>query len=159
MIRNYEHSDLEALKAITATCFEGVAIDRNIEERFGEIGGHDWTWRKLRHIDQDVAGENGRHVFVWQDGDGEVAGYITGRVDSDSRIGWIPNLAVRPESQGRGIGRKLIQHLLDHFQAEGMECAKIETLEQNAVGSDFYPSMGFEEVARQIHYVMRLDKV
>ena len=38
-----------------------------------------------------------------------------------------------------------------------MQVAKIETLEQNPVGQALYPSLGFREVARQIHYAMRLD--
>ena len=41
MIRPYRPEDLEALKRITAICFEGVSIDRNIEERFGRIGDRD----------------------------------------------------------------------------------------------------------------------
>lgn len=154
MIRAYQNADLEALKAITAASFGGVAIDRNIEDKFGIVGGHDWIWRKLRHIDNDVAGENAQHVFVWEE-DGRVVGYVTGRVDHDSKIGWIPNLAVDGAHRSKGIGRKLLEFLLDHFKRQGMECAKIETLEQNSVGSGFYPSLGFEEVARQIHYVQR----
>ena len=45
---------------------------------------------------------------------------------------------------------------LAYLRGQGMEAAKIETLAQNAVGSQFYPSVGFREVARQIHYLMRL---
>ena len=37
-----------------------------------------------------------------------------------------------------------------------MEVAKIETLDQNPIGQKLYPSLGFREVARQIHYAMRL---
>jgi len=154
-IRPYRSEDLPALKQITATCFPQVSIDRNIENRCGLIGGHDWQWRKLRHIDQDVAGPNARHVLVGTDG-GRVVGYVTTRVDQDSRIGWIPNLAVLPEYQGQGLGRQLLRAALDHLRGQGMECARIETLEQNQVGWHLYPSMGFEEVARQIHYIMRL---
>ena len=156
MIRPYRNDDLPSLKEITATCFEGVSIDKNIEEKLGVIGQHDWKWRKLRHIDADVGGDNARNVFVWETGGGRIAGYITGRIDSDSKIGWIPNLAVDPEFQGKGIGRGLMQRLLQHFKDEGMECAKIETLDQNEIGSSFYPSMGFEPIARQVHFVMRL---
>lgn len=156
MIRPFQPTDLEELKRITALCFPNVSIDRNIEEKLGVIGGHDWMWRKLRHIDNDVAGDNARHVFVWETAIHEIAGYITGRTDIDSKIGWIPNLAVAPEHQGNGIGRQLIDHLLQHFRDDGMECAKIETLAQNEIGSTFYPSMGFHEIARQVHYVMRL---
>ena len=73
MIRPYRPEDLEALKRITTICFEGVSIDRNIEERFGRIGARDWQFRKLRHIDDDVAGEHAKGVFVWEQ-DGEVSG-------------------------------------------------------------------------------------
>ena len=38
-----------------------------------------------------------------------------------------------------------------------MTVAKIETLEQNPIGRHLYPSVGFIEVARQIHYAMPLS--
>ena len=155
MIRPYRPDDLERLKQITAVCFDGVSIDRNIEARFGLLGGRDWRFRKLRHIDADVAGDNARGVFVYED-EGEVIGYITTRLDTDTRIGWIPNMAVDPRAQGSGIGRRLMDHAVEFMRAEGMEAAKIETLEQNPIGGHFYPAVGFEEVGRQIHYLMRL---
>ena len=155
MIRPYRPQDLERLKEITAVCFDGVSIDRNIEAQFGPIGERDWTWRKLRHIDDDVAGDRARGVLVWEEA-GRVAGYITTRIDPESKIGAIPNMAVDPQAQGKGIGRQLIEAALDFMRDEGMECAKIETLEQNDIGSQFYPSAGFVEVARQIHYLRRL---
>lgn len=156
-IRAYRESDLEALRRITAVCFDGVSIDRNIEDAFGLIGDVDWTRRKLAEIDDDVAAHpNG--IFV-ADVDGISAGYITTRINEQTKIGRIPNLAVDPEFQGSGLGRKLIEHALAYFKSEGMLCAKIETLEQNEIGSAFYPSMGFVEVAKQIHYVRRLEDV
>ncbi|MEW6749582.1 MAG: GNAT family N-acetyltransferase [Candidatus Latescibacterota bacterium] len=155
MIRPYRPEDLQQLKQITEVCFEGVSIDRNIERHFGLIAGRDWRWRKVRHIDEDVAGDRARGVFVWES-DGRVVGYITTRLDRESRLGWIPNIAVLPQFQGHGVGRRLMEAALEYMRAEGMECAKIETLEQNAVGSRFYPDVGFREVARQIHYAMRL---
>ncbi len=154
-IRPYGPEDLEALKEITAACFEGVSIDRNIEACFGLIGGHDWRWRKLRHIDDDVAGQRAGGVLVAADGE-RVVGFVTTRVDGESRIGWIPNLAVRPEYQGQGLGRRLLEAALDYLRAQGMECVRIETLAQNQIGMRLYPSLGFREVARQIHYAMRL---
>jgi ribosomal protein S18 acetylase RimI-like enzyme len=51
----------------------------------------------------------------------------------------------------------LLEHALERFRAAGMTVAKIETLDQNPVGQHLYPSVGFKEVARQIHYAMRLD--
>jgi len=154
-IRTYRPEDLEQLKKITAVCFAGTSIDQNIEAQFGRIGGLDWRWRKLRHIDADVAGDHAKGVFVCEV-DGQVVGFISARVDPESRIGWIPNLAVLPEHQGAGLGKQLMQTALDYLRAQGMECAKIESLEQNPIGPHFYPRLGFREVARQVHFVMRL---
>ena len=76
--------------------------------------------------------------------------------DDETRIGWIHNLVVADGMRGRGLGRQLLEHALDHFRAAGMTVAKIETLEQNPIGRHLYPSVGFVEVARQIHYAMPL---
>ena len=103
-IRRYSPSDLERLKEITVICFSEVSIDRNIEREFGLVGDRDWRWRKRRHIDADVDGDNARGVFVYET-EGEVVGYITTRVDDESRSGWIQNMAVDPAHQGKGIGR------------------------------------------------------
>ena len=154
MIRKYRASDREILKEITIICFSGVSIDKNIEDRFGKIGGKDWTWRKKRQIEADI--EACPEGILVAEMDGNVVGYITCRLDYESKIGWIPNLAVLPAYQGHGLGRQLMQAALDNCREEGIELAKIETLEQNEVGSVFYPKAGFVEVARQIHYVMPL---
>ena len=155
MIRNYRPADLEFIKEITLLCFEDTSIDRNIEAQFGPIGDRDWRWRKLRHIEADVAGDNARGVFVCEL-DGQVVGYISARVDPESKIGWIPNMAVLPQHQEKGLGKMLMQTALDFLREQNMECVKIESLEQNPVGPRFYPGIGFQEVARQIHYIKRL---
>ena len=47
-------------------------------------------------------------------------------------------------------------YALDRFRAAGLTHAKIETLVQNEVGKGLYESLGFREVARQIHFAMEL---
>lgn len=154
-IRVAKPEDLPVIKAITVEAFNGVSIDRNIEEQFGLINGHDWKWRKARHIDYD-ASRDPAGVFV-AEVDGQIAGYITTFSDREASIGLIPNLALDAAYRGQGIGRHLIQHALDHFRSQGLSHAKIETLTQNEVGKQLYPSFGFKEVAQQIHYVMDLS--
>lgn len=154
MIRPFRESDRSTLKDITAVCFDGVSIDQNIEHQFGMIADRTWQWRKVRHIDAD-ADANPSGIFVAEE-DGRIIGYITTRLDHGSKMGWIPNMAVLPDSQGRGIGKQLMHTALDYLRASGMAYAKIETLDQNTIGSTFYPKTGFVEVARQIHYVMPL---
>ena len=154
MIRKYRPEDLEALKKITVICFEGVSIDHNIEEKFGQFADADWRDRKAKHMDEDVQA-NSEGIFVYEE-DGKVLGYITTRIDRESKIGGIPNLSVLPESRGKGVGKVLMKAAFDYFEEQGMAVAKIETLEQNEVGKNFYPRSGFVEVARQIHYAMPL---
>jgi ribosomal protein S18 acetylase RimI-like enzyme len=155
-IRPYRPTDLPRLQEITAATFGPVSIDRNMERKLGPFGQGDWSSRKVAAIAEDcLAQPDG--VFVAQDSAGAVVGYVTTRLNLISGIGWIPNLAVDPAHQGAGLGRALLEHALAFFRASGMQVAKIETLEQNPVGQKLYPSLGFVEVARQVHYAMRLD--
>lgn len=153
-IRLYQTSDLDELKRITIEGFEGIAIDQNVERELGAVGQHDWRWRKARHVDEDIeANPNG--VFV-AEADGKLLGYISTRLDPEAGKGRIPNLAVDKAARGGGIGRRLIEHALEYFRREGMAFAMIETMENNPVGRHLYPSCGFVETGRQIHFAVKL---
>ncbi len=154
-IRSFQESDAERLRELTVEGFEGVSIDHNLEQLFGEINGHDWRWRKTRQIDDDMR-TNPAGLLVAEE-DGRVVGYISTLVSREDGIGRIANFAVDASCRGRGIGRRLAEAAIAYFRRLGLSMAKIETLEQNAIGSKFYPSLGFREVARQIHYVMPLE--
>ncbi|MFN0051434.1 MAG: GNAT family N-acetyltransferase [Planctomycetales bacterium] len=154
-IRPYQASDLEDLKSMTVEAFDGVSIDQGIERQFGEMAGHDWRWRKGRHVDADVA-RDPAGVFVLEQ-EGRPVGYISTSCDPETGLGQIANLVVIPELRGQGWGRRLVLHALDHFRRRGLSHAKIETLVQNDVGSALYRSVGFREVARQIHFVADLQ--
>src|SRR5437660_6689952 len=109
-IRTYRPADLTDLKRITVEGFEGVSIDYGIEQAFGSINGHDWRWRKARHIDDDVA-RDPAGVFVAEDG-GQIVGYVTSWQDHEAGIGHIPNLAVAGSHRNQGLGRALLEHVL-----------------------------------------------
>jgi ribosomal protein S18 acetylase RimI-like enzyme len=154
-IRPYQPADLPALRSITVEGFTGVSIDHGMELAFGLINGHDWQWRKARHIDFDVA-RDPAGCFVAVDAASVVAGYITTWQDPEAGIGHIPNLAVHSAYRNHGLGRLLIEHALAYFRSVGLTHAKIETLAQNAIGNHLYPSLGFVEVARQVHFLAKL---
>lgn len=154
-IRPYRPDDLPTLKEITVDAFDGVSIDQGIERQFGPINEHDWKWRKARHLDEDARREP-EGIFVAEI-DGRIVGYITTWHDAEAGLGHIPNIAFVPECRGQGLGRRLIEYALDHFRRLGLTHARIETLEQNAVGQHLYGSLGFREVARQIHFCADLQ--
>jgi ribosomal protein S18 acetylase RimI-like enzyme len=153
-IRLWKPEDLSELKRITVEAFDGIALDQRVEQHLGKLHGHDWRWRKARHIDEDAA-ENPGGIFVAEE-DGRILGYITTRLDAEAGKGRIPNLAVIPEARGRGVGRNLIEHAVEYFRRRGMSFAMIETMAYNEVGNHLYPACGFVEVARQVHFARKL---
>jgi len=155
-IRPYRERDRKRLHEITAASFQDAAIQGKIEVAYGALRGTSWDERKCVEIDADIETEP-EGVLVAEDEDGTVVGYITTTTDEVSGIGRIPNLAVAPNQQGKGIGKALINAALDRFEDKGMELVKIETLATNETGQAFYPRFGFREIVRQVHYIMRTE--
>ncbi len=154
LIRPYQAGDLEALRLITIESFDGVSFDQIVESKFGILNGHDWQWRKARHIEDDVTA-NPAGAFVAET-DSQIIGYITTAIDRASGKARIPNLAITAQARGQGLGRKLIQHALDYLRSEGVAYAMIETMAGNETGEHLYPSCGFVEIGRQIHFGIKL---
>lgn len=153
-IRHYQPSDLPSLRQITVDSFGSVAYDQMLEDRLGIWNERDWKARKADNIDEDCTlNPSGCFVAIR---DGEILGYITTRVDTLNSIGRIPNLAVVQEARGLGLGRRLIHHALDYFRECHLKVAKIETMASNVIGQSLYPSCGFEEIGRQVHFAARL---
>lgn len=154
LFRTVMPEEIEILRRLTVESFGGVNIEEGVERALGVLNGHDWKWRKARHIDADFQA-NPEGIFVAEN-EGTLVGYVTTTLDRATGKGRIPNLVVAASMRGQGLGRQLIEHALDYFRNEGMAYAVIETLEQNDVGRHLYPSCGFVEVARQIHYARAL---
>jgi ribosomal protein S18 acetylase RimI-like enzyme len=153
-LRLYRPDDLDAVKRLTVGSFSGVTIEENLETSLGVLNGHDWRWRKARHLDEDVAA-NPSGIFVAEAHE-QLVGYITTRIDREAGKGRIPNLAVAAEFRGQGLGRRLIERALEYFRAERLVYAVIETMAQNAIGHHLYPACGFVEIARQAHFARKL---
>ncbi len=154
LIRAYRATDLPGLRRITVESFGSVALEQMLEHKFGVWNARDWKARKADHIDDDVVA-CAEGCFV-AEREGELMGYVTIRLDRLNGKGRIPNLAVVEAARGLGLGRRLIMHAIDFMREQGMKIAQIETMASNAIGQHLYPSCGFEEVGRQVHYAMKL---
>ncbi|MBT3378118.1 MAG: GNAT family N-acetyltransferase [Lentisphaerae bacterium] len=153
--RPYERGDRETVVALTLACFRGVSIDQNIEQLHGVIHGRDWEWRKTRALLNELDGSPS-DVLVLEDQDHTLVGFVTAITDAEAGIGRILHLAVRKDMRRRGVGRRLIAAAIEHLSGNGMSHVRIETLEQNTACIDLYPKLGFEEIARQVHYIMKI---
>ena len=154
VIRPVREEDAEAIVAMTAEVFGPFCIDKWIEDMLGPAGTAGWVQIKGQAVLHELR-ENPQGCFV-AEVDGRVSGYVTTVVNALASRGVIANLAVMQRAQGRGIGRKLLERALEHFRRLGLAQAKIETLACNQVGRHLYPSLGFREVVRQVHFVMPL---
>jgi ribosomal protein S18 acetylase RimI-like enzyme len=70
-----------------------------------------------------------------------------GRVIGDG--GWyfvIADMATLPAHQRRGLGRRVIDHLLDDIRSRAPKCAYV-TLTADAAGQRLYEEVGFSNVA------------
>jgi ribosomal protein S18 acetylase RimI-like enzyme len=154
-IRRFREPDRVVLRHMTIDAFEGVSIEHNIDLAFGTLADRDWRWRKARWAESCFSGTNVETLVAEGDG-AEILGYVSLRFDRESNVGHIPDLVVVSQARGHGLGRALVECALERFRAEGMRLVRIETLEQNAIGQHLYPALGFQEVARQIHYARPL---
>ena len=155
MIRRYKEADREALKRIAVSCFDGISMDHCIQKLCGPIAGKDWTWRKMLQVEGDID-KYPAGVFV-ADADDVVVGFITTRVDPAKGIGSIPDLAVLPAHRRKGVAGKLVDAAMAYLKGEGMEYVRIDTLDQNDICKHFYPKRGFREIAKVVHYIIKVD--
>jgi ribosomal protein S18 acetylase RimI-like enzyme len=152
-VRPYNRRDRAAVLDLARTGFDGVSLDQNIERQFGKVGGS-WQEHKKDAVDYDL-NRNPRSVFV-AEFEGEIVGFVCNRIYRARSIGHVANLAVAAGFRRRGVGKLLMAASLDHFRKQGLRYARIETLAQNVTAASFYPSLGFQEVGRQVFYFKEL---
>lgn len=66
--------------------------------------------------------------------------------------GELANIAVDPGFWGRGLGGRLLDHLLDVGRERGVESLFLEVRESNAVARAMYGRRGFEQVGLRRDY-------
>lgn len=62
------------------------------------------------------------------------------------------NLCIRPQRQGRGLGRRLLQQLLEKARGFDLELVFLEARPSNTAAVQLYLSEGFVEVGRRKDY-------
>ena len=81
---------------------------------------------------------------------GELVGYFVVMMAVDEAH--LLNITVKPESQGRGLGLRLLEHLMSRaYQMNGHECF-LELRASNQAAYRLYERYGFNEVGRRRDY-------
>lgn len=104
-----------------------------------------YPWNKPSFIWYYLENPDGFLIATIND---DVVGYIIAEVQRDlygKAIGHIANLAVDPKYRGRGIGKTLLQHLLNRFVSKGITRVYLEVSKSNEIAKRLYKAYGFKE--------------
>ncbi len=93
----------------------------------------------------------GYHCEVYEQR-GELVGYSIISTEMDVGEAHILNLCVRPESQGAGIGRWILERVLEQAKQAGCHLVLLEARPSNPVAVRLYRSAGFEQIGRRKAY-------
>ena len=121
----------------------------------------------LQDLPAVLAIENNAYEFPWSIGifsdclrvgypcwiyevDGEIQGYTVISIAADE--GHILNLCVTPESQGQGIGKILLEGVMDTARRFDIKQIFLEVRPSNKVALSLYHSFGFNEVGTRRKY-------
>ena len=102
----------------------------------------------LRSITSEL--RNDLSLWIVAERDGVVAGYV----GSQSVLGEadMMNLAVAPGFRRRGIGRELVQVLIERLKERGVHILILEVRVSNEAAIALYSDLGFEQVGRRPNY-------
>ena len=118
--RPMHESDLDAV----------MAIEPNI---------YSHPWSRGNFADSLKAGYS---CWVYEH-EGEVAGYAVLMIVLDE--GHLLNISIAKQLQGKGLGRALLEHMIDIARSRGVATMYLEVRPSNLAARSLYESMGFNE--------------
>ncbi len=127
-----------------------------------DLGNHPDPAR-MRDVTRRMLENNGRdnHVLVARDvTTSDVVGVVLANeflsIKFPGRALWIEELYVAPAGRRRGIGRLLVEVLLEWAKREGVRGIELEAYRMNTAASILYRTIGFRRLARE-RYTFDLD--
>ena len=90
-----------------------------------------------RYAIEDAAGG----AMLWRDERGDIAAFNVAHVSGAE--GWMGPLAVRPDSQGVGLGKRIVQAGIDFVRSKGARVVGLETMPRTLDNIGFYSMLGF----------------
>lgn len=157
-IRSARDDDLEIMKQIAIEAWE--PIYKHIQKMAGDelfrTIHPDWRADKAAQIARHYKGDP--ETALVTEYRGQVVGFITYALFEHKKAGVICNNAIRPQYQGRGLGTKQYQKVLEIFREKGMVYAEVYTGadEAHAPARTAYQKVGFKPVFHGVQYYQML---
>ncbi len=119
---------------------------------------HDEMVVLAKHIVDDLGTEQPRCV-CWvarEPGSKQPVGVILANFEWSLKFAgpalWIEELYVTPSARRQGLGRILVEHLLDWAEVNGIKGIDLEAYQGNTPASILYRSLGFHRLGRERFY-------
>ena len=141
-IRPIESSDNEPL----------AKIIREVMTAYGAVGeGFSINDPEVDHM-YDYYQANGSAYFILSDAQNRVwgGGGIGPLVGGDPATCELKKMYFVPDVRGRGMGQKMVNHLLEAAKNLGYQTCYLETLERMTEAKALYAKMGFEKLCGQV---------
>lgn len=109
-----------------------------------QVNTHPWKQSMIADLSSRCAIH---HALLYQ---GVVAGYFY----AQNVVGEVTllNIAIASEFQGQGLGRKLLQFLIEYTEIQDGESIWLEVRVSNVAAQALYHSLGFNEIDRRVDY-------
>lgn len=92
-------------------------------------------------------------AMLWRDADGGIVAFNIAHCSGAE--GWMGPLAVRPDAQGQGLGKSIVQEGVAWLKRAGARVIGLETMPRTVDNIGFYSSLGF--VAGRLTVTFTLD--
>jgi ribosomal protein S18 acetylase RimI-like enzyme len=151
-IRLAKASDYKRLEQLIIDSFEPITRLRKVEETFGPFNGKSWReqWRlNLRRVFD-------REIILVGELEGKIVACACGAYTPETRLAFLNLLAVDSRSQGRGIGREMLQTVMDYMKEQGAEHIHLDCHTDNDAATGLYRSEGFQEMGRSISWYAKI---
>src|SRR5688572_27205274 len=110
---------------------------------------HEWM---IKSISREMADD----VLIIQE-DTRIKGFVTYTFIAEKKMSRIGLIAVDESSQGKGVGKKLVDAVLFKTSAEGFNSVNVFTQKANSSACLFYEKCGFRAVEETFIYHIWLD--
>lgn len=87
----------------------------------------------------------GHYAWVYCDSFDVIIGYAIVQLVIDEAH--LLNICVRPEMQGQGYGRRILEHVIDHVITRSATLIVLEVRRSNLRAQQLYDQMGFNEMS------------
>jgi len=163
VLRLAGEEDLLQIDEITILCYSGI-VDSYIAmlgEACYQVVRHNpeltWEERKTGQ-NRKLYAEHPEWVWVLEE-EGRIFGFITFYLFPAQGYGHIDNNGVHPDYAGRGWGKFMYQHVLQHFREKGLRYAHVDTGLDSAhiPARRAYEAVGFNRTVPTVEYWQDLE--